>query len=56
MLKDLKLAASAAEGSGTETAVGDLVTELYQRFNDEGGGHLDFGAIIDSVRTRSAEG
>lgn len=56
MLKDLKLAASAAQDSGTETAVGNLAAELYQRFNDEGGGHLDFGAIIDSVRARSAEG
>lgn len=56
MLKDLKLAASAAEHSGADTAVGNLATELYQRFNDEGGGHLDFGAIIDSVRAHSAKG
>ncbi|WP_433871835.1 3-hydroxyisobutyrate dehydrogenase [Saccharopolyspora sp. CA-218241] len=53
MLKDLKLAASAAEQSGTDTAVGRLATELYQRFNDEGGGSLDFGAIIGSIRERS---
>ena len=53
MLKDLKLATSAAEQSGTDTAIGRLATELYQRFNDEGGGGYDFGAIIKSIRDRS---
>ncbi|GAB3298580.1 3-hydroxyisobutyrate dehydrogenase [Parasphingorhabdus pacifica] len=55
MLKDLKLATSAAEQSGTDTAVGRLATELYQRFNDEGGGGYDFGAVIKSVREHSGE-
>ncbi|PFG94568.1 3-hydroxyisobutyrate dehydrogenase [Saccharopolyspora erythraea NRRL 2338] len=53
MLKDLKLAASAAEQSGTDAAIGRLATELYQRFNDEGGAGFDFGAIIKSVREHS---
>ncbi|WP_344678014.1 3-hydroxyisobutyrate dehydrogenase [Saccharopolyspora taberi] len=55
MLKDLKLAASAAEQSGTDAAIGRLATELYQRFNDEGGGGYDFGAIIKSIRDRSGD-
>lgn len=55
MLKDLKLAASAAEQSGTDAAIGRLATELYQRFNDEGGGGYDFGAIINSIRAHSGE-
>lgn len=54
MLKDLMLAASAAEQSGTDTAIGRLATELYRRFNDDGGGGFDFSAIIKSVRERSA--
>lgn len=54
MLKDLTLAASAAEQSGTDTAIGRLATELYRRFNDDGGGGFDFSAIIKSVRERSA--
>lgn len=53
MLKDLKLASSAAEQSGTDTAIGRLATELYQRFNDEGGGEYDFGAVIRSIRESS---
>ncbi|QGK69262.1 3-hydroxyisobutyrate dehydrogenase [Allosaccharopolyspora coralli] len=53
MLKDLRLAESAAEQSGTDTAIGRLATELYQRFNDEGGGAKDFSAIIHSVRDQS---
>jgi 3-hydroxyisobutyrate dehydrogenase len=53
MLKDLKLAVSAAQQSGTDTAIGRLATELYQRFNDEGGGGYDFGAIIKSIRDHS---
>ena len=55
MLKDLRLAESAAEQSGADTAIGRLATELYQRFNDEGGGGYDFGAIIRSIRERSGE-
>ncbi|WP_310278294.1 3-hydroxyisobutyrate dehydrogenase [Haloactinomyces albus] len=53
MLKDLKLAVSAAEQSGTDTEIGRLATEVYQRFNDEGGGGYDFGAVINSIRERS---
>ncbi|GAA0532011.1 3-hydroxyisobutyrate dehydrogenase [Saccharopolyspora thermophila] len=55
MLKDLKLAASAAEQSGTDIAIGRLATELYQRFTDEGGGGYDFAAIIKSIREHSEQ-
>lgn len=55
MLKDLRLAASAAEQSGTDSPVGALAAELYQRFNDEGGGDRDFGAIVNSIRERSGD-
>jgi len=55
MLKDLRLASSAAEQSGTDAAVGRLATEIYERFNDEGGGGFDFGAVIRSIRERSEQ-
>lgn len=55
MLKDLKLAVSAAEQSGTDAEIGRLASEVYQRFNDEGGGGYDFGAVINSIRQRSGE-
>jgi 3-hydroxyisobutyrate dehydrogenase len=55
MLKDLRLASSAAEQSGTDTAIGQLATEIYERFNDEGGGGFDFGAVIKSIRERSGQ-
>ncbi|RCW40820.1 3-hydroxyisobutyrate dehydrogenase [Halopolyspora algeriensis] len=55
MLKDLKLAVSAAEQSGTDAEIGRLATEVYQRFNDEGGGGYDFGAVINSIRQRSGD-
>jgi 3-hydroxyisobutyrate dehydrogenase len=53
MLKDLNLAVSAAEQSGTDASIGRLATDLYRRFNDEGGGSQDFGAIIKSIREHS---
>ncbi|GAA4613708.1 3-hydroxyisobutyrate dehydrogenase [Saccharopolyspora hordei] len=53
MLKDLRLASSAAEQSGTDIQIGRLATELYRRFTEEGGGDLDFGAIIKSIREHS---
>lgn len=55
MLKDLKLAVSAAEQSGTETEIGRLATRLYERFNAEDGGDYDFSAIINDIRRRSEQ-
>ncbi|SFD68106.1 3-hydroxyisobutyrate dehydrogenase [Actinopolyspora alba] len=53
MLKDLNLAVSAAEQSGTDTEVGRLAARIYDRFNSEGGGGYDFSAVIESVRRHS---
>ena len=50
MLKDLRLAAAAAEGAGQEIELGRLATDLYDRFVAEGHGDLDFSAIIQHIR------
>ncbi|MHA6802839.1 3-hydroxyisobutyrate dehydrogenase [Salinifilum ghardaiensis] len=55
MAKDLKLAKSAAAQSGTEAEIGQLALDLYERFNDTGGGDQDFGAIIKWIRERSEQ-
>jgi 3-hydroxyisobutyrate dehydrogenase len=49
MLKDLKLAAEAAQHSGAYTPLGAEAEELYQRFVDRGGGNKDFSAIIKMI-------
>jgi 3-hydroxyisobutyrate dehydrogenase len=46
MLKDLRLAAEAAESVGAETPMGTRARELYERFADEGNGGKDFSGII----------
>jgi 3-hydroxyisobutyrate dehydrogenase len=46
MLKDLKLAAEAAQASGAYTPMGAEAEELFQRFVDRGGGNKDFSGII----------
>ncbi|WP_435741694.1 3-hydroxyisobutyrate dehydrogenase [Nocardioides sp. SYSU DS0663] len=54
MAKDLGLARRAVEESGTDAAVGSLAEELYRRFAEEGGAGLDFSAIVNTIRERSA--
>jgi 3-hydroxyisobutyrate dehydrogenase len=49
MLKDLKLAADAAQGIGAYTPMGAEAEELYQRFVDRGGGNKDFSGIIKMI-------
>jgi 3-hydroxyisobutyrate dehydrogenase len=49
MLKDLKLAAGAAQGVGAYTPMGAEAEELYQRFVDRGGGSKDFSGIIQMI-------
>ena len=49
MLKDLKLAAEAAQHSGAYTPMGTEAEELYQRFVDEGGAAKDFSGIIRMI-------
>jgi 3-hydroxyisobutyrate dehydrogenase len=49
MLKDLRLAMEAAQGSGAYTPMGSEAEELYGRFVDLGGGTKDFSAIIQMI-------
>jgi 3-hydroxyisobutyrate dehydrogenase len=49
MLKDLKLAADAAQNVGAYTPMGAEAEELYQRFVDRGGGNKDFSGIIRMI-------
>jgi 3-hydroxyisobutyrate dehydrogenase len=49
MLKDLKLAAEAAQSVGAYTPMGGEAEELYQRFVDRGGGNKDFSGIIKMI-------
>ncbi|UTT49981.1 3-hydroxyisobutyrate dehydrogenase [Rhodococcus gordoniae] len=53
MDKDLGLAANAVRSNGVEAELGLRAAELYHRFNTEGGGGLDFSAIITDIRDRS---
>ncbi|HVF92689.1 MAG TPA: 3-hydroxyisobutyrate dehydrogenase, partial [Sphingomonas sp.] len=46
MLKDLRLAMEAAEGSDAPTPMGAKARELYEAFAEQGHGGLDFSAII----------
>jgi 3-hydroxyisobutyrate dehydrogenase len=49
MLKDLKLAADAAQNVGAYTPMGAEAEGLYQRFVDRGGGSKDFSGIIKMI-------
>lgn len=53
MLKDLKLSQAAALKTHTNTRLGEKAASIYQHFNDEGFGDLDFSAIIKSVQQES---
>lgn len=53
MLKDLRLAQEAAEGSDADTPMGALAALLYQRFvEEEGGRGLDFSAMLPRFEKR----
>ena len=49
MLKDLRLAMQAAETAGVDAQMGRRATELYEQFEQDGNGGLDFSAIIKTV-------
>jgi 3-hydroxyisobutyrate dehydrogenase len=49
MLKDLKLAADAAESVGAYTPMGAEAEDLYERFVGRGGGNKDFSGIIKMI-------
>ncbi|MFD6858340.1 3-hydroxyisobutyrate dehydrogenase [Rhodococcus sp. NPDC060090] len=55
MDKDLGLASNAVRTNGVDAELGLRAAELYRRFNEGGGGGLDFSAIINDIRTRSTE-
>lgn len=54
MLKDLRLAKAAAEGSGTATPMGARAAELYERMAADGDGGRDFSAITLLLRNNAA--
>ncbi|KTD20943.1 3-hydroxyisobutyrate dehydrogenase [Legionella lansingensis] len=49
MLKDLNLSQNSADIVGLKTPIAARATAIYQQFNDEGLGHLDFSAIIKAI-------
>jgi 3-hydroxyisobutyrate dehydrogenase len=49
MLKDLKLAAEAADQAGAYTPMGAEAEELFERFVNRGGGNKDFSGIIKMI-------
>lgn len=46
MLKDLKLAMEAAQSVNADVPMGSRAAQLYEAFNTQGSGGLDFSAII----------
>jgi len=50
MLKDLKLAQSAAQSSGANTPLGAEAAQLYSLFASKGHNNLDFSGIIRMLR------
>ena len=49
MLMDLRLAMAAAAASGAKVPLGKHATEIYEAFNEAGGGGKDFGAIFTTL-------
>lgn len=49
MLKDLRLAMEAAQSAGADVPMGSRAAELYEAFNNEETGGLDFSLIIKSL-------
>ncbi len=50
MLKDLKLAQDAANGSGANTPLGAEAAQIYALFSGAGNGGLDFSGIVRFLR------
>lgn len=53
MNKDLGLAASALQLTGTDANMGALAASLYKKFSESGGAGEDFSAIINAIRDGS---
>ena len=54
MLKDLGLAQEAATSTRTATPLGALAHALYAEFVEDGGGVLDYAAVIRLIQNRSS--
>ena len=54
MSKDLQLALSAIEATGTAAELGPLAAGIYRRYAEEGGARTDFSGIINTIRDASA--
>ncbi len=52
MLKDLRLAAEAAELAHAQTPMGAKAREIYEAFAEAGQGGLDFSAIVKALEPR----
>ena len=50
MLKDLKLAAEAANDVGFNNSLGSVARELYEAHQAEGSGALDFSSILQKLQ------
>ncbi len=50
MLKDLKLAMEAAQTAGAEMQMGERAREIYEAFDRDDNGGLDFSAIIRTLQ------
>lgn len=50
MVKDLLLSQDAAQIAGVQTILGQEACALYQEFNAEGCGNMDFSAIIKKIK------
>jgi 3-hydroxyisobutyrate dehydrogenase len=53
MLKDLELARSSAEATGTATALGQHAADLYRRYCEAGNAHMDFSGIMRMIADAS---
>ena len=49
MLKDLKLSQAAADEHELDLSLSKRAADIYQLFNDNGRGNLDFSAIIKAI-------
>ena len=56
MLKDLRLAAEAAEAVSAQTPMADRARDLYEAFAEAGHGGLDFSGIIRSLDAADGPG
>ncbi len=50
MLKDLNLSQEAAASINADTALGKAAKELYEKYAEGDGAHMDFSGIINMIR------